>query len=112
MSEIISHLNRIYCGHIGFEFQHIQDRDKRRWLRDRIENHRPENQYGLSIEKKKRILEKLNGAVIFEKFLHTKYIGQKRFSLEGGEATIAALDAMQPPTAPRRSSWVWPIEED
>ena len=94
LSEIISHLNRIYCGHIGFEFQHIQDRDKRRWLRDRIENHRPENQYGLSIEKKKRILEKLNGAVIFEKFLHTKYIGQKRFSLEGGEATIAALDAI------------------
>ena len=94
LSEIISHLNRIYCGHIGFEFQHIQNRDKRRWLRDRIENHRPENQYGLSIEKKKRILEKLNGAVIFEKFLHTKYIGQKRFSLEGGEATIAALDAI------------------
>jgi 2-oxoglutarate dehydrogenase E1 component len=94
LSEIIAHLYRIYCGHIGFEFQHIQDRDKRRWLRDRIENHRPENQYGLSIEKKKRILEKLNGAVIFEKFLHTKYIGQKRFSLEGGEATIAALDAI------------------
>lgn len=94
LSEIISNLNRIYCGHIGFEFQHIQNRDKRRWLRDRIENHRPENQYGLSLEKKKRILEKLNGAVIFEKFLHTKYIGQKRFSLEGGEATIAALDAI------------------
>jgi 2-oxoglutarate dehydrogenase E1 component len=94
LSEIISHLNRIYCGHIGFEFQHIQNRDKRRWLRDKIENHHPENQYGLSLEKKKRILEKLNGAVIFEKFLHTKYIGQKRFSLEGGEATIAALDAI------------------
>lgn len=94
LTDILTHLNRIYCGHIGFEFQHIQDRDKRRWLRDRIENHRPENQYELSIEKKKRILEKLNGAVIFEKFLHTKYIGQKRFSLEGGEATIAALDAI------------------
>jgi len=94
LSQILSHLNRIYCGNIGFEFQHIQDRDKRRWLREKIENHHPEKQYGLSIEKKKRILEKLNGAVIFEKFLHTKYIGQKRFSLEGGEATIAALDAI------------------
>src|SRR5690606_34631680 len=45
-------------------------------------------------ETKKRILDKLNGAVVFEKFLHTKYIGQKRFSLEGGETTIAALDEM------------------
>jgi 2-oxoglutarate dehydrogenase E1 component len=94
LSQIIAHLKRIYCGNIGFEFQHIQDRDKRRWLRDKIENHQPEKQYGLSLEKKKRILEKLNGAVIFEKFLHTKYIGQKRFSLEGGEATISALDAI------------------
>jgi 2-oxoglutarate dehydrogenase E1 component len=94
LNGIIAHLNRIYCGNIGFEYQHIQDRDKRRWLREKIEKHQPENQYGLSIEKKKRILEKLNGAVIFEKFLHTKYIGQKRFSLEGGEATIAAIDAI------------------
>ncbi|MFM9735785.1 hypothetical protein, partial [Streptomyces niveiscabiei] len=48
----------------------------------------------LPIEKKKRVLEKLNQGVMFEKFLHTKYIGQKRFSLEGGETTIAALDAI------------------
>ena len=48
----------------------------------------------LPIEKKKRILEKLNQGVMFEKFLHTKYVGQKRFSLEGGETTIPALDAI------------------
>ncbi len=51
-------------------------------------------QQPLSLDQRKRILEKLNEGVIFEKFLHTKYIGQKRFSLEGGETTIAALDAM------------------
>jgi len=94
LARIIQHLRHIYCGNIGFEYQHIQDREKRRWLRDRIESHQPELQYGLPLAKKRRILEKLNGSVIFEKFLHTKYVGQKRFSLEGGESTIAAIDAI------------------
>ncbi len=94
LSEIIARLEKIYAGNIGFEYSHIQNREKRTWLRDRIENRDLNDDFGHTIEKKKRILEKLNGAVIFEKFLHTKYVGQKRFSLEGGETTIAALDAI------------------
>ena len=93
LQQIIERLKFLYCGNIGFEFSHIANRKKRRWLRDKIES-RKGLDFGHSIDKKRRILEKLNGAVIFEKFLHTKYIGQKRFSLEGGETTIAALDAI------------------
>ncbi len=92
LQEILDHLKMLYCGNIGFEYAHIEDRKKRMWLRDKIEGRAKD--YGLSKKKKKRILEKLNGAVGFEKFLHTKYVGQKRFSLEGGETTIAALDAI------------------
>ncbi|HFA48331.1 MAG TPA: 2-oxoglutarate dehydrogenase E1 component [Bacteroidetes bacterium] len=94
LREIIERLETVYCGNIGFEFHHIQDRHKRRWLRRRIEEHTPDKQFNLSNEEKKRILEKLNGATIFEQFLGKKYVGQKRFSLEGGETTIAALDAI------------------
>ncbi|MBK9017399.1 MAG: hypothetical protein IPM82_26980 [Saprospiraceae bacterium] len=94
LRQIIAHLEKVYCGNIGFEFHHIQDRDKRRWLRNRIEAQDPESQWGLTLDEKKRILEKLNGATVFEQFLHKKFIGQKRFSLEGGETTIAALDAI------------------
>lgn len=93
LREIVARLRAVYCGHIGFEFNHIQDRNQRRWLRTRIEQHDTKN-FGLDLSKKKRILEKLNGAVGFENFLHTKYVGQKRFSLEGGESTIAAMDAI------------------
>ncbi|MCL4111884.1 UNVERIFIED_CONTAM: hypothetical protein GTU68_063536 [Idotea baltica] len=64
------------------------------WLRERIEGRSLEDDFGIPIDKKRRILQKLNGAVVFEKFLHTKYLAQKRFSLEGGETTIAALDAI------------------
>lgn len=94
LREILQKLQKIYSGNIGFEYAHIEDREKRMWLRDKIENRPLEDDYCLHIDKKRRILEKLNGAVVFEKFLHTKYIGQKRFSLEGGETTIPALDAM------------------
>lgn len=93
LRDIVAHLRKVYCGHIGFEFQHIPERDKRRWLRTRIESIQPEHSYNIPLDKKRRILEKLNDAVMFEKFLHTKYVGQKRFSLEGGESTIVALDA-------------------
>ena len=93
LRQIIERLKEIYCGNIGFEYSHIENREKRMWLRDKIENRNRES-YGLDIGAKKRILEKLSDAVGFEKFLHTKYVGQKRFSLEGGEATIAALDAI------------------
>jgi 2-oxoglutarate dehydrogenase E1 component len=94
LREILARLEKTYCRNIGFEFQQVPDRARRRWLRTRIEQADPDTGYGLSEVKKRRILEKLNGAVVFEKFLHTKYIGQKRFSLEGGETTIAALDAI------------------
>ncbi len=94
LQQILDKLKTIYCGHIGLEFAHIENREKRMWLRSKFENRPLANDFGLSLEKKKRTLEKLNGAVIFEKFLHTKYVGQKRFSLEGGETTIAAIDAI------------------
>ncbi|MEZ5032818.1 MAG: 2-oxoglutarate dehydrogenase E1 component [Saprospiraceae bacterium] len=93
LRQILDRLHRIYAGNLGFEYNHILNRERRHWLRSRIEE-RPLDSYEFSLEKKRRILEKLNGAVGFEKFLHTKYIGQKRFSLEGGETTIAALDAI------------------
>jgi 2-oxoglutarate dehydrogenase E1 component len=94
LSKILDTLRQMYCGNLGVEYAHIENQEKRMWLRDKIERRNMDGSYGLSIEKKKQILKKLNGAVIFEKFLHTKYVGQKRFSLEGGETTIAALDAI------------------
>lgn len=90
LQQILGRLKKIYCGNIGVEYQYIVSRKRLDWLQNEIENfHAP-----LPLNKKRRILEKLNQGVIFEKFLHTKYVGQKRFSLEGGETTIAALDAM------------------
>lgn len=94
LQQIVEHLNKIYSGNIGFEYAHIENREKRMWLRQKIEQRDLSPGYGLGLNKKRRVLDKLNGAVMFEKFLHTKYVGQKRFSLEGGETTIAALDAM------------------
>ncbi|MBC7885552.1 MAG: 2-oxoglutarate dehydrogenase E1 component [Saprospiraceae bacterium] len=94
LTEILDKLRLVYCGNLGVEYTHIENREKRRWMREKIEKRIFDGSYGLSFEKKKQILNKLNGAVIFEKFLHTKYVGQKRFSLEGGETTIAALDAI------------------
>jgi 2-oxoglutarate dehydrogenase E1 component len=90
LQQVVDRLKKIYCGHIGVEYQYIVSQEKIDWLQNEIEKfHTP-----LPLNQKKRILEKLNEGVIFEKFLHTKYIGQKRFSLEGGETTIPALDAM------------------
>ena len=91
LREMLAHLTRCYADHVGVEYKYISDQEKIDFLVREIEHdfHRP-----LPMDKKKRILEKLNQGVIFEKFLHTKYIGQKRFSLEGGETTIAALDAI------------------
>lgn len=94
LRQIIEKCRKIYAGNIGFEYAHIENREKRTWLREKIETAMMQDSFGLDIDRKRRILNKLNGAVIFEKFLHTKYVGQKRFSLEGGETTIAALDAI------------------
>jgi 2-oxoglutarate dehydrogenase E1 component len=94
LQQILDKLYKIYAGNIGIEYTHIENFEKRMWLREKIETRNLNSDYGLDLDKKKQILKKLNGAVIFERFLHTKYIGQKRFSLEGGETTIAALDAI------------------
>ncbi len=91
LRDIIDKLKKIYASNIGIEFAHIENRERREWLQKRIEGRSLNADFGLTIETKKRILEKLNGASIFEKFLHTKYVGQKRFSLEGGETTIPAI---------------------
>ncbi len=94
LSEIIERLKIVYCGSIGFEFAHIDNQDKYQWLKSRIESIQTKGDYGLGIDKKKRILEKLNGATGFENFLGKKYVAQKRFGLEGGESTIHALDGL------------------
>lgn len=91
LQAILDRLQKIYTSHIGVEYQYVLKQNRVEWLEREIET---TLQQDLPIEKKRRILEKLNEGVIFEKFLHTKYIGQKRFSLEGGETTIAALDTM------------------
>lgn len=91
LRNIISHLQNAYAGHVGVEFKYISEQERVDWLYNEMEK---KFSIALSLDKKKRILEKLNQGVMFEKFLHTKYVGQKRFSLEGGETTIAALDAI------------------
>ncbi len=92
LREIVDALKKIYTRDIGFEYIYIRDREQKNWLRDKIEKEALNMNF--TIDEKKHILSKLNEAVVFENFLHTKYIGQKRFSLEGGETTIPALDAM------------------
>ena len=89
LRNILAHLQKCYASHVGIEFKYISDQKKVDWLTNEIEQNLNQP---MPLNKKKRILEKLNQGVMFEKFLHTKYIGQKRFSLEGGETTIAALD--------------------
>jgi len=91
LREIHQHLQKCYANHVGVEFKYISNQEKIDFITWEMETKFSEP---IPAEKKKRILEKLNQGVIFEKFLHTKYIGQKRFSLEGGETTIAALDAI------------------
>ncbi len=91
LKNILEHLQQCYAAHVGIEFKYISEQKKIDWLTNEMEK---KFLNPLPLEKKKRILEKLNEGVMFEKFLHTKYIGQKRFSLEGGETTIPALDAI------------------
>lgn len=93
LRDIIKRLEEIYCGNIGYEYSYIEKRERRNWLRKKIEEKR-DSSYNLSLEKKRRILKKLNGAVGFENFLAKKYVAQKRFGLEGGESAIAGLDGI------------------
>ncbi len=92
LRKIIERLKLIYLGPIGFEFNFIRNDEVREWFNQKIE--KEYFNYNPSQGEKKRILSKLNEAVVFENFLHTKFLGQKRFSLEGGENTIPALDTI------------------
>jgi len=90
LSEIIDKLQNIYCDSIGVEFIHIKDVKERYFVRQWINEN--ENHPNLTSDEKKHVLQRLNQAVAFENYLHTKFVGQKRFSLEGLEALIPALD--------------------
>ena len=90
LRDIVNHLNTTYCNSIGVEYTFIRHTEIVDWLRQKMESRR--NLPNFSTEKKKEIFEKLNQAVTFEKFIHRKYPGQKRFSLEGGESIIPALN--------------------
>ena len=92
LKEIIDALQKVYTGKIGFEYLYIRDRKQKNWLRNKIE--KDYLSFEPTLDEKKYILSKVNEAVVFENFLHTKYVGQKRFSLEGGENTIPGLDAI------------------
>ncbi|WP_375241869.1 2-oxoglutarate dehydrogenase E1 component [Lacinutrix sp.] len=92
LREIRKHLEAIYCDSIGIEYMYIRDPERIQWIQNKLNQN--DNQPRFSPEEKKQLLKKLNEAVSFESFLHTKYVGQKRFSLEGGESLIPALDAL------------------
>ncbi len=92
LKDIVNKLETTYCGSIGCEYSYIRDPHRRKWLQERFEQ--TQNQPELSVNEKKHFLQKINQATVFENFLHKKYIGQKRFSLEGLEALIPALDAV------------------
>ncbi len=90
LKDIITHLKATYCQSIGIEYMYIRQPKEIAWIRNKIEI---ENRAQFNKEEKKHILHKLNQAVVFEQFLHKKFVGQKRFSLQGNEALIPAIDA-------------------
>ena len=92
LKEIITHLERIYCDAIGVEYMYIRKPERLKWIQEWINVN--DNHPDFVPERKKHILKKLNHAISFETFLHTKYVGQKRFSLEGNESLIPALDVI------------------
>ena len=90
LREILDTLRETYCGTIGVEYMYIANPERKEWLRHRMEVAR--NYPALDAATKKRVLEKLVAAESFERFLHARYVGHKRFSLEGGEALVPLLD--------------------
>jgi len=104
LSEIIGHLERTYCDSIGVEYMYMRNPEKITWWKDRLIVN--DNHPNYSQDAKKYILSKLNQAVTFESFLQTKYVGQKRFSLEGGEALIPGISV-----ALRNAAEVYGVEE-
>jgi 2-oxoglutarate dehydrogenase E1 component len=92
LQQILDHLNNIYCGSIGVEYMYIRKPETIQWIQEKLGYN--ENLPQFNEEQKKEILENLTEAVSFETFLHTKYVGQKRFSLEGGESLIPGLNVL------------------
>ncbi|MGB2760364.1 MAG: 2-oxoglutarate dehydrogenase E1 component [Maribacter stanieri] len=92
LKEIVRHLRSIYCDAIGVEYMFIRKPERVKWIQDWINVN--DNHPNFESDRKKHILKKLNHAISFESFLHTKYVGQKRFSLEGNESLIPALDVI------------------
>ncbi len=92
LKKIKETLESIYLGPIGYEYMHLRDGEILDWFKQKCEKEAMD--INPSLDQKRRILDKLNEAVVFENFLHTKFLGQKRFSLEGGENTISALDTI------------------
>ena len=90
LRDIIATLRETYCGHVGAEYMHITDTAQKRWIQQRLENGHARPQF--DADTRKRILERITAAEGLEQYLHTKYVGQKRFSLEGGESLIPLLD--------------------
>src|SRR5438876_3632676 len=97
LREIVDHLHAYYCGTVGIEYRNIQGPEEKEWIRARVET----QPAPVPVEIKKQILWKLISAELFEKFLGTKYLGQKRFSIEGNETVIAVLDQLIESAAPR-----------
>ena len=90
LRDIVAMLERTYCGTVGAEFAHVSDTDERLWLQDEFQSGRLNHRF--SAEERRNILWQLTAAEGLERYLHTKYVGQKRFSLEGGDALIPLLD--------------------
>ena len=92
LREIVKALRETYCESIGAEFMYVTDPKQKRWIQERLESIRTMPNF--SVEKKKHILQQVTAAEGLERYLHTKYVGQKRFSLEGGESFIASMDEL------------------
>uniref|UniRef100_UPI0035B0AC89 2-oxoglutarate dehydrogenase E1 component n=1 Tax=Hylemonella sp. TaxID=2066020 RepID=UPI0035B0AC89 len=92
LRELLNALRETYCGSIGAEYMYITDQTQKRWWQQKLEGIRTNPNF--TAEKKKQILDRLTAAEGLERYLHTKYVGQKRFSLEGGESFIAAMDEL------------------
>ncbi len=92
LRELLNALRETYCGTIGVEYMYTTDQNQKRWWQQKLEASRSKPQF--NAEKKQHILERLTAAEGLERFLHTRYVGQKRFSLEGGESFIAAMDEL------------------
>ncbi len=90
LSDILSALRQTYCGKIGVEFLHLTDPDEKQWIQERIEG--PRNHTDFTVNGKRAILQRITAAECFEKFLHTKYVGTKRFGLDGGESLIPCIE--------------------